>query len=682
MAFDQTASGLMVPNQGVDTPQEAPKSVLIDNRTELPDDMVQAGVQTYFEENASLAGTSSAAFQTYAAEGSLLTRTKYNTPGNVFQEIALARDLADRDDDVRATIGAMMSVAYRDGMENLHPDEEALHIFNKAARHANMDMALKRMYREYLIAGSVTTVVPLVRQSFSIQPEGVSRRINRTVGLPRIGILPAENVRILDDDMFGAGTLGYKPPMGSALEQWLTAYFSDTTTPAKKGEMRREKPVWASLFIEKVSVGWNDLALLQGGMDLYRLNPDMAQRVAMPADGDYPRPPLTSSFALLEAKRLLNLMDFSMLQGGVNFIVVVKKGSDARPAEQDEITNLREVVRKASRTGVIIGDHRLSLEIITPDLTEVLNSSKRELLSRRLVSALLRIPARSVEEASTEGERTATEIMSAVITSDRNDIRRHAELAIYGRTLDGNPSVFVGKEPAKIWHSRIVLQGLQYFTDLILKLRDRGDIPRSYAVEAGGFDYDAAVQQRRRELERGDDEIMVPGDVPYSSPESGPQDNNNGRPPGARTGREDDRPRPRRTIRRTRGETIRAEWDEELNAVVRVGELTASVLEEFPEHTIGRVTAIERRAVETREIIQEGPLIAVPVNPDYQTRELRAVRLNDQGASNGISMIVGQRPNGAIVAKALVFRDSEHSIDEAEARALRWGFPVPEREDD
>jgi hypothetical protein len=34
----------------------------------------------------------------------------------------------------------------------------------------------------------------------------------------------------------------------------------------------------------------------------------------------------------------------------------------------------------------------------------------------------------------------------------------------------------------------------------VLKLRDRGDIPRQFAAEAAGFDWEAGVAQRKREL--------------------------------------------------------------------------------------------------------------------------------------------------------------------------------------
>ena len=45
----------------------------------------------------------------------------------------------------------------------------------------------------------------------------------------------------------------------------------------------------------------------------------MVGRSTMPKGAwSYPRPPMTRTFALLEAKRLLNIMDLALLQGGSN----------------------------------------------------------------------------------------------------------------------------------------------------------------------------------------------------------------------------------------------------------------------------------------------------------------------------------------------------------------------------
>jgi hypothetical protein len=172
--------------------------------------------------------------------------------------------------------------------------------------------------------------------------------------------------------------------------------------------MRNEEPILAAIFTGRVVVPWNDQDMFSQGKTLYTLNPRMVHRTTMPKGGSaYPRPPLTSNFPLLEAKRLLNIMDYALLQGGTNYIVIAKQGSDQLPAQQPEIDNLVDQVRTASRTGVLVGDHRLNIDIITPKLEELLNKEKRTLIGRKLAMALLRIPEQVTADSGQRGRCAA-----------------------------------------------------------------------------------------------------------------------------------------------------------------------------------------------------------------------------------------------------------------------------------
>lgn len=668
-----------------------PQRGMVVNETDLPDAMVIAGVETYFEEHASMLGVhTGTTFSTYANEGSLLARSKFKVPKNVFEEICLARDIAERDDDVASTIGCMLALAFGEGMMHTHEDEVTIALFDEMAKHTNLDLALMEIYRELLISSQVTTVSLFTREDLSVKPQGAQRSRSRPIIAPLIGVIPAEQIRVLDDDTFRTGTLAYKPATG-AQENWLREYFGDYTTPGRKAEMRRENPVLTSLLIEQRRVEGEDYQSFTPeslwdpayGNEVYVLNPRMVDRMTFPKGATkYPRPLLTRDFSLLEAKRLLNIMDYALLQGGSNFLVVAKKGTDDRPAMPEEIQNLRETVRRASATGVIIGDHRLSIEIITPDLEELLNAEKRNLLGRKIATALLRLPDFGDGSGGGQEVLTDTEIVSRVITSDRRLVRRHVENNIYAATVKRNPGQFTNG-PAGIWFPKIVLQGLQYFTDLVLKLRDRGDISRRSAVQAGGFDYDAEVQARKRE--KPDDKIMTPAAVPFTGAGGPPAPGSGGagRPrgqspangaPGSLPGRSTQDPaRPRRVIQRNAGETVRA--IEEETGIVRVGELTYAVLEEYDGGAIGRVTPAERAAVQRIESGEYGPardgtLMVFPLNGEYTIETVRAVRLDE-----GVSILVGNRlGDDAVVARALCFRQPHFTAVDAQAAALDWGF--------
>jgi hypothetical protein len=660
--------------------------VIIDNRTDLPDESVREAVMVHWAEQAALQFGQPSSFQLYATnpEGSMLHRSPFRTPSNVIDEIRLARQVVETDDDIAATLGQCLSTAYGNGMQNQHEDERTVMLFNKicgptATGGMNMDRVLKELHREYVIAGQVNTISMYTRTRYNFTPSGGGDSIQAQLATPLVGVIPAENIRVLTNDIFGNGELAYDPT-DVALKEWLEEFFGATTSPARKNQMRGENPIMAAIFTGRVEVPWNDQDMFAAGKVLYTLNPRMVHRTTMPKGANaYPRPPLTANFALLEAKRLLNIMDYSLLQGGTNYIVVAKQGSDQLPGKQPEIDNLMDQVRSASRTGVLVGDHRLSIDIITPDLGELLNPAKRQLLGRKLSMALLRIPEQVTHDPGSAGAAQELTFIENTITSDRRDVKRHIEGNVYEEVVSRNPSSFSKGAPT-LWFPKIILTGIKDFFANVVQARDRGDIPRKWAVEVLGFDYEAGVAQRKREKASGDDDVMTPASVPYSSPNGpGGPPGQPGRPPGSSpdNGRPGGVPGPgappQRALPpglRSVGEDIRSQWSEDERRTMRYGELTVACLEAHPDHALGRVIDVEREAVASGHTIQRASVIVIPVNVEYEVGELRAFRL-----AEGLSLIVGQRrDDDALVARALSFREPHYTLQSAEDAALRYGF--------
>jgi hypothetical protein len=91
---------------------------------------------------------------------------------------------------------------------------------------------------------------------------------------------------------------------------------------------------------------------------------------------------------------------------------------------------------------------------------------------------------------------------------------------------------------------------------------------------------------------------------------------------------------------------------------------------------MGRITTHERNALERmasepwpEQGFEAGPLTVIPVNPDEEIDDVKAVRL-----ATGVSALVGQRADGAVMARALVFREPEFTVVNAQEKALGWGF--------
>lgn len=663
---------------GEDGPLDVDHMVL-DNQTGLDDTEIAAAARTYIEETSAYNLRSETPLSIYPDAGaSLMARREFRTPADIPDEIRLARHLAERDDDVAAVIGEMIGLAFSDGVQARHKDEKTQAAFHAINESTNLEGALANMYREWLIAGQVTTTMLFTREEVTYELSGAERSLTASMAVPMLGVLPSENIRVIGNDTLGTAVLAYDPD-NEALAKWLEEYFGERTTAARKAELGRKDRVAAAMFVGKIAADPFEAHELPARTGyLYVLNPRIAQRTTMPKGSwKHPRPLMTRNFPLLEAKRLLNVMDFALLQGGSNFIVVAKKGSDQRPAKGREIQNLREVVRRASKVGVIVGDHRLSFEIVTPKLDELLNPSKRKLIGRKMAMALMRTAEHATENSAGEGMQAEVEVLSRIITWDRAQLCGHVQRNVYAEMVKRNPDVLKG--PARLWLLKLILQGTQYFNDLVLKLRDRGDISRRTAVQAGGFDYDAEKAERERELANGDDDILIPGMIPHTSPEQpgqqpNPADNGGGRPSGSRNGGEPG-PRKERVIGRVAGETIKAWFDEEAQQVVRMGRQTMALLEDYPDREVGRMTGNERAALDLTEPERIGSTIYVPVNPAHETAAARVMRLTD-----GLSVLIGYKPGGAMVAKSLCFRESDWSLEQAETLAVKWGFITEELE--
>ena len=120
--------------------------MIIDNRTGLPDEQVRQAVMSYWTETAAFqfGQVPPYQFHTYPMrKPSMLARMPFHTPRNVIEEVKLAREFVDHDDDVQASIGQMIAIAFGEGMENYHSDDRTMNLFNRIAADMNLDLALK-----------------------------------------------------------------------------------------------------------------------------------------------------------------------------------------------------------------------------------------------------------------------------------------------------------------------------------------------------------------------------------------------------------------------------------------------------------------------------------------------------------------------------------------------------------
>jgi len=230
---------------------------------------------------------------------------------------------------------------------------------------------------------------------------------------------------------------------------------------------------------------------------------------------------LRSALPILEMKSHLRASDRASLLGNTNAIIVVTKGSDKLPARPAEIENLQEQVRVIARLPVLVGDHRLHVEIVAPPLDNTLIESRWEVLDSRLVFKALQTFQPTVQGGNSSGGiKETSRIVARGLESRRHMLVRSFEKNIFTAVLDRNEGTLEESPALTFAPKRISVDTSADIIAQILKLRDRGDISRETTLEE--LDYDQDVEVLRRARERLDYDPVFQSQTPHASPTSNP----------------------------------------------------------------------------------------------------------------------------------------------------------------
>lgn len=231
---------------------------------------------------------------------------------------------------------------------------------------------------------------------------------------------------------------------------------------------------------------------------------------------------LKSALPILEMKGHLRNSDRASLVGNTNFIIVITKGTDKLPARAGEIENLQAQASVIARLPVLVGDHRLNVEIISPVLDNTLIESRWEVLDSRLVFKALQTFQPTIQGGNSSGGiKEAARVVARGLESRRHMLVRALERHIFREVLERNEGTQLEESPSLGFSpKRIALDYSHEVIAQILKLRDRGDISRETMLEE--LDYDQEVEVLRRARERLVHDPVFQSQTPHSSPTSNP----------------------------------------------------------------------------------------------------------------------------------------------------------------
>lgn len=454
-----------------------------------------------------------------ARQGSLFQRDRYITPERIADQMRLAAHAAKYDDVVAGVLETTEAMAFsRVTFECPNLDEQD--VWNQIAEDLNLDRLLRQMWRESFTVSQFYAAIWMKRKSYKLSGKGEKRARRKTYNLiapDAVTILDPMKVVPVGNFTFGRENLAYCADRVEARNYDEVLAGTNTTDLVVR-----------TLFTGRYEPDRGEKQLVSElgfqADNMYLLNPDIVHRHT-DTRATYERFAdirMASIFELLDLKNLLRALDRSMLLGGINYIVLVRIGTDDKPAKQAEVSAMTARVQQGSRLPVLIGDHRLQVDIISPGNTDTLRPERYNTLDSRITARLYSLMNTGGYEAGKSGDKSLelSRIIGRVLESRRHMLRRFIERTIIKPTFDRNDDL-TEMPKLRFAPKRISLALDPSTMQALLDLRDRRELSRSTML--GEMDFSQEDEARKLEMEAELFDDIFQTKVPYSA---------NGQPPG------------------------------------------------------------------------------------------------------------------------------------------------------
>ena len=322
--------------------------------------------------------------------GGIFERDRYTSPSGIFREFQIAKDASENDDVVSNILESTEALVFNTVRVECG-DEDEENIWDQIIQDIQLDVRLREMWRDLFSYSQYYTAAVYTNKVYKVQGMGEqrSRRKRYDLNVPAaLSLLDPQKVLPYGDFLFGSERLLYIANRSEVAD-------IDSTLA---GENTSDQVV-TQLLTGKVELSRKEkqhLATVTGASELtnvYQFAPGLVWRhtASRPSYARFAPVRMKAVFELLDLKHQLRQMDRASLLGATNFIVLVKKGSEKEPATTGELEHLSTTVRQVSRTPLIVGDHRLSIEIITPDMDATLDPKRYNTLDSRIAARLYQI---------------------------------------------------------------------------------------------------------------------------------------------------------------------------------------------------------------------------------------------------------------------------------------------------
>lgn len=501
--------------------------------------------------------------------GNIFDRNAYVPSDNIFKQMVMAGDAIENDDIVGGTFDATEALAFQKlRWESSEMDDAD--VFNQWAAMVNLDDFARKCwlelakngqyvaarwwgFRDFKVRGNLPPKVDVDPITFDMTAQRDVDTGELLVGQKRRktyqGVYCPVALTVIDSTKvvpMGSLMFGQEVLVWTATDEEMVVWREIETGDRS----RYSDPIMATLFVGQYRPNDRERLMLQKlgvkqSENLLILNPDYVWRhtLTRPDYQPWAKHPMKRVFRWLDLKQQLMASDRVALIGNANYILLVKKGEKDNPATEAEINELNENFAYIARLPVVIGDHTLSIEIITPKQEFTLKKERYDVVDSHIRDSMLQTFTQH-SSGSREGA-TGTEVtvksIARGLSNRRHGIKRDWERAFASAIVDHpfNRDKFEGEPNLAFSPRAIVLEQDQATLNAFIALSARGDISRQTTLEET-LDLDQEVEAQRREHERIHYDPIFKTAVPFNgnddpmSPGGGPG-NNGGQlqPPGA-----------------------------------------------------------------------------------------------------------------------------------------------------
>lgn len=507
---------------GVVVVSEVPADDVLDSLAEglVHDEGIRRALASWAEDTTPSSRKSRGIFQ----------RDRFVTPGKIFSQMAMSYDALD--DDIIGNIADTSEAIALQKVKFENEDPDVADIWSQIGRDLNLDLWLRQAWRELFTVSQFYGVRWWGQKSYKLRGKGEkgerARRKEYDLTVPiGLGFLDPTRIVPVQQDIFGNVQLAWIAT-DSEKDRWQEV--SDKT---QTDEM--VKDLFLAPYVptpqEEATFGKEDIET----DNLLLLNPRYVFRHTLTKSPfeRWSRVRMKSVFPLLDLKHQLREMDRAFLLGGINFLVLVTRGTDDRPTSVQEVADTSVQMRSQSKSPIIISDHRIKIEIITPDVEHILNPEKWDTLDERMVMRLWGTFNLLTQTSNRETSLTLGRVIARGLAARRHMLKRTIENELIIPVGQANEDI---DEETKLTFSpsRMELEFDAAVATQLQELRDRGDLSRETLLAEYNFDQDMEASRRKAEDEKYDD-TFKPTNVPFDSPDKttpGGSGRKGGRPAG------------------------------------------------------------------------------------------------------------------------------------------------------